>query len=145
MPPTRLFTYGTLQVAEVWRDVVGREFPSSPAVAHDLATFRVHGAGYPGAVIEKGATTPGVVYSGLDAEALRRLDRFEGSQYQRLEIRVESNTGVSLMADAYLMAPGREGELTTEAWTLERFVASGALAAFQARFGGFCWMEDGND
>ncbi|MCF8055522.1 MAG: gamma-glutamylcyclotransferase [Desulfocapsa sp.] len=75
---SRVFTYGTLRQPAVRWLVIGRLTPAQPATLPD---FRKQGLNL---VPETGAHTPGEVFV-VDAEALRRLDRYErlGVQYQR--------------------------------------------------------------
>ena len=57
--PSNLFTYGTLQNAEVLAQVVGRSWPSSPALLDGYARYRVNDKPYPAIVEQPGAQVQG--------------------------------------------------------------------------------------
>lgn len=135
-----LFTYGTLQFDEVWRRVVGRDFPSTAAEARGFAAYRVVDADYPGMIPRAGATTPGTLYRGVDDVSLARLDMFEGDQYQRLRIEVVANEGQSIDCQAYVIPASKVDVLTGEPWSRESFLGTGGLERFMGRYRGF-WRD----
>lgn len=119
----KLFCYGTLMVPAVWRAVVGRERPHEPACLKGYSCRRLRGACYPGLALSSGGRTPGLVYRGLNAADLQRLDRYEGAGYRRTRLAVASADGTLLPAWVYVLAPPVQRRLTGERWALERFVA----------------------
>jgi gamma-glutamylcyclotransferase (GGCT)/AIG2-like uncharacterized protein YtfP len=120
----RIFCYGTLLFPEVMRAVTGREFAGTPATLSGWARYRVRGEVFPALIPEVGALTEGVVLSDVDARSLTVLDAFEGPLYLRRELEVARADGARLAAHAWVLVPGREAELTREAWDLEHFARS---------------------
>jgi gamma-glutamylcyclotransferase (GGCT)/AIG2-like uncharacterized protein YtfP len=104
---------------EVFLAVAGVVREPRAAIATGWARYRVRGEIYPALVPEAGARTQGAVYAGIDAAALARLDAFEGPFYVRRALEVECAAGERLLAQAWVLAPGREAELTREPWTPE--------------------------
>lgn len=118
-----VFCYGTLLFSEVMRLAAGVELAGRPAVASGWARYRVRGEVFPALVAQAGARTPGAIFAGVDARALARLDEFEGPLYVRRALEVERDDGVRLSAQAWMLAPGREAELTREPWNAQSFAA----------------------
>jgi len=124
-----VFTYGSLQFPSVLGAVIGRVPRAERAVLEGFARFRVRGASYPGLVPEPGARTEGVVWRGLDLDALTALDRFEGRLYERLRLPVRTRAGATLRAHVYVVAEARRSVLGAEPWDPVRFERE-QLAAF---------------
>lgn len=61
----------------------------SPAVLHGYCRHRVEGADYPAVVREDGHSVRGVYVTGLTDENMRKLDYFEGSEYERITVDVQ--------------------------------------------------------
>lgn len=120
-----LFCYGTLQVPDVVQAVLGRIPAGTPARLPGYARFRVNAAGYPGIVRRPAAETPGTLYADISEEDVAILDRFEGELYSRRSLRVVPEDGRRLDAWAYVIAAGQEQRLSSEAWSLARFLESG--------------------
>lgn len=82
---SQVFVYGTLRQPVIRRLVVGRPLSTQAAI---LPGYRRQGLNL---VPELGAWTVGEVFA-VDAETLRRLDRYErlGVRYQRIERRLAS-------------------------------------------------------
>ena len=118
---SELFVYGTLQLSDVMEAVTGRAFPSRAAHLEGYRCARLAGRTYPGITPEAGVRTPGRLYSGLDGDALERLDAFEGDLYARREVNVVSEDGAPASAFAYVIEPGSRALLTEDTWELEVF------------------------
>jgi gamma-glutamylcyclotransferase (GGCT)/AIG2-like uncharacterized protein YtfP len=101
-----LFAYGSLLFPAVLEAVIGVARSPRPARLTDHARFLVRGEPYPAIVEARGALTVGVVYADLPAEAFVRLDRFEGSFYERRMLEVDSDGGARL-AFAYVVPDSR--------------------------------------
>ena len=85
-----LFFYGTLKAAEVREAVLGYSVPARQLQLARLPGFqvrRVAGAFYP-MLIEAApdAIVEGVIMTVTNRQDLDRLDRFEGADYQRVEV-----------------------------------------------------------
>ncbi|MGZ8217152.1 gamma-glutamylcyclotransferase family protein [Methylomagnum sp.] len=128
----QLFAYGTLQIPEVMRAVTGAEFPSQPARLEGYARYRLSGRAYPGLRREPGTLAEGLLYGGIDAEALRRLDAFEDDFYRRETLAVLDTGGGAVAAEVYVVPPAHYSLLVYQPWDLEEFRRA-ALAGFMAR------------
>jgi gamma-glutamylcyclotransferase (GGCT)/AIG2-like uncharacterized protein YtfP len=131
-----IFTYGSLMFSSVMKAVTGREFPSRKARVKNYARFKVNGESYPGLTPLESAVTEGVVYSGVDALSVKRLDDFEGQMYERTEISAEALDGESLTAQTYLIRPQYRNRLSSEPWDPEHFEKA-ELIEFMATYRGF--------
>ena len=127
-----VFCYGTLLFPEVMSRVAGAELVGHPAVVEGWARYCVRRQTFPALVAQPGARTEGAVFSGVDAAVLARLDAFEGPLYVRRALEVERTDGGRLFAQVWVLAPGREAELSSEPWDLQAFAARD-LRAFLAR------------
>lgn len=130
------FTYGTLMCAEIMSAVRGRKLSGEPATLVGFSRHAVRDADYPGIRPAAGARVEGVLYRDLDTPALRRLDAFEGEQYQRETVEVILPDGHRLSADTYVIKPEHLSILLPEDWDFDAFLAVGK-ARFQSRYLGF--------
>lgn len=117
----RLFCYGTLQFPAVLHDVTGVWLEPEPAVLDNFACHVVRGEVYPGIVPQPGATTSGVVYTGLGAVHLQKLDVFEGDFYERQRVCISDAAGNPLQAWTYVVAPRHQRRLTRTRWSRKAF------------------------
>ncbi len=116
-----LFTYGTLQVSAVIRKVTGRCFPAQPALLRDFTRFKVKNAIYPSIVNRTGSEIWGVLYSGVNDDALQALDAFEGEFYVR-EIHPVQVGNELIYANIYVMNPNFPDIQTEQGWNLRGFL-----------------------
>jgi hypothetical protein len=116
-----LYTYGTLQVAAIIEHIVGRPLSGVPARLEGYARFRVRGRVYPAIVAAAGSEVPGVLYTGLDAAELERLDFYEGDLYERREVAVWAGA-VAQRAATYVLRPELRHELSDEPWDFAGFL-----------------------
>lgn len=116
-----LFNYGTLQSPLLMARISGLHQPGRPAVLDDYGCYTLTGAVYPGIRPEPGAQTHGVVYDGLDAAQLARLDRFEGDEYQREQVEVRLADAEVLLAWVYVIQPVLRASLSSVPWDRDRF------------------------
>jgi gamma-glutamylcyclotransferase (GGCT)/AIG2-like uncharacterized protein YtfP len=131
-----LFTYGSLMIPSVMHAVAGHKFRAEGACLRDYARFKVKRESYPGIIYQKGALTNGVVYLGVDAHSLKRLDAFEGDLYERVSVRVKTGQGGSLKAETYVIKRQCSSLLSSEPWDLEEFEKN-HLKEFMAGYKGF--------
>lgn len=129
-----LFTYGTLMCPEVLAAVAGATGTARPARLHDHARRRIRGVVWPGAVAHPGASVEGVLWSGLSAAALARLDHFEGAAFRREPVVVSTADG-DVTAAAYILASNHRWRLTERDWAPATFRAR-HLAGYLERLGG---------
>jgi len=131
MTPPPLYTYGTLQLPQIMSQIVGRPVLGRPARLTGFARFRIRDRVYPAIVASPGAEVGGVVYEGLAAEELVRLDDYEGPIYERRAVEIES-AGVALAACTYVLRAEHVARLSSEPWDLARFERE-HLASYLAR------------
>jgi gamma-glutamylcyclotransferase (GGCT)/AIG2-like uncharacterized protein YtfP len=131
-----VFVYGTLLVPKIWNAVTHcPDLVSHPAVLSGYANFRVRNADYPGIVevADRNAVVSGRVFLEVSDDALRRLDAYEDTFYDRRTIIVRVPDGSELEADAYCVPVEKAAAiLSDEVWTLAWFEAN-ALDRFWSR------------
>nr|BAL53159.1 hypothetical conserved protein [uncultured Gammaproteobacteria bacterium] len=91
MPITsELFGYGSLRSKRLRRRLLGREIKTVPAWLEGFASVQVAGSPYPGLVRAPGQKTVGELLLGLRPRDLERLDRYEGTEYERRLVWVQA-------------------------------------------------------
>src|SRR4051812_29319010 len=120
MTTHQLFAYGTLQLPPIISLIVGRSLEPREATLSGYARFRILDRVYPAIVATPGASVRGVVYAGLDATEMERLDLYEGPLYDRCAVSVEVN-GAIISACTYVLRPEHAHRLSAEAWDIEMF------------------------
>jgi len=115
-----LFVYGTLMDADVLNRVVGRPVPPGRIGAAFVDGYRrvyVKGSYFPILIAAEGATVEGRLITGLGAQAVTRLTRFEGRQFhlQRLTVRLAKGR----TADAECFMPTAGVPATDDDWDPE--------------------------
>jgi gamma-glutamylcyclotransferase (GGCT)/AIG2-like uncharacterized protein YtfP len=135
-----LFTYGSLVIPPVMHAVTGLNFQYRKASLRDYARFKLKGETYPAIIHRTGAKTDGIIYLGVDALSLKRLDEFEGELYERVSVRVEADQGESFRAETYVIKLEHSNLLSSEPWDLEEFEKN-HLQEFMASYKGFSLLE----
>jgi len=124
----RFFFYGTLIDADVRRIVLGaraaRAAPSRSAELRGWTRRAVRGVGYPIIFPRADGRVHGVLVSGLDAQARRRLEAYEGADYEVVTVTVSLDGG--RRKPALVFAANRCGRLKpdTAAWNYEAWCAT---------------------
>lgn len=81
-----LFAYGTLMWPDILEAVMGRRMAGRHAVLAGYTRLRVKGQHYPAAVPAPDESVEGTLYTGLTPKEFEALDRFEGREYDRIEV-----------------------------------------------------------
>ena len=127
------FCYGTLMAPEVMQVLLGR-VPSYQAAVL-LGSFRRHPVRtfmFPGLIRAEGDLSntvqqriQGVLYQDLSADELKRLDYFEGPEYNKIPCDVETvETNEKVATQLYLWTnPSRDLDLT-QTWSYEYFYSN---------------------
>jgi len=123
-----LFSYGSLEFAEVMRAVTGRSFAHEPARLFGWRRVRFRGRPYPGIEPCARATVAGTLWRGIDAASAARLDAFEGAAYARVQLPVRAG-GADRAADVYVVCEDSRPLLSDEPWDKAAF-ARESLARF---------------
>lgn len=87
--------------APVWDRVVQGRYRRMDATLDGFRRLTVIGDTYPALVAEPQASVGGVLYADVSADDVERLDAFEGSDYERIEVSVRLADGSSRCAHAY--------------------------------------------
>ena len=114
-----LFVYGTLLFPEIMRRVVGRVLPSRPATLEGYARRGLKGERYPGVFPSLGEEVEGRLCLGVDGATLQRLDVYEGEQFERRWVHVQTERG-RRGAYVYALTANARG-IATEPWSVEAF------------------------
>ncbi len=128
----RFFFYGSLMDADVRRLVLGRAAPDTiePATVRGWRRVKLVGVTYPGLVRDAKGTVEGMLVRGLGAAARRRLVRYEGDEYDMMEVDAATAAGGSRRARMFVA--GEALKPATGRWDLalwqrrhkKRFLAS---------------------
>ena len=98
---TNVFTYGSLMYPEVFRPVALANPQCLRARLDGWSRHAIRARTYPAAVPATGAGIEGVLWMGLDEDAMTRLDRFEGDEYERQQVLVTLPGGDRVDAQVY--------------------------------------------
>jgi gamma-glutamylcyclotransferase (GGCT)/AIG2-like uncharacterized protein YtfP len=117
--PAHVFTYGSLMFDTVWQRVVRGQYRSAAATLDGHVRLVVDGETYPGMIARAGSQVAGVLYFDVDAADLAALDYFEGQDYERVCVSVNTNSGDIVRAETYLYLPMQK--LLEQPWEPETF------------------------
>lgn len=132
-----IFTYGSLMFDRVWARVVKGHYATTPATLHGYQRLAVKGEDYPVAIPAAPASSiSGILYLGINAADLARLDAFEGDYYLRLPTPVIMASGQTRLAETYILKPSYRHIAETFTWDVDKFRTSG-IERFIARYQGF--------
>lgn len=130
-----LFTYGSLMFPQVWTTVVRGNYQKQPARLHGHQRRSIKGETYPAAVAASAADfIDGQLYMNISSEDMRRLDNFEGDDYEKIEAPVTLSGSSVVMAAVYLYR--HLERLEAQEWDVQWFKREG-VKIFLAQYGGF--------
>lgn len=92
----RLFFFGTLMDTDVRDIVLGGPLPPERVEPARIQGFRrvcVDGRSYPMLLPHSSGWVPGMLVHGLDAQAVHRLQMYEGWEYHLVPVRVATSSG----------------------------------------------------
>lgn len=110
---------------DIMTKVAGCRLAALPATLLDYQRSLVKGEVYPGIAEKTGGIVEGVLYLDVPAEALKRLDAFEGGMYERREVTVREAGRVARAAMTYVFRPEYRDLLTGTPWDFNEFLVSG--------------------
>lgn len=102
--PSRLFVYGTLQDERLVERLLGRRLAWRPAVLEGYCRMLDASIGYPVVHPLAGSSVDGRLLEDLDHETLAALDAYEGREYRRVTVRVQTSDGRAVEAFTYVPA-----------------------------------------
>jgi len=115
-----VFTYGTLQVPEIFEAVTGTTAVSKRAVLPDYARYGIRGQVFPGIIPEHGASVIGRYYFDIDEQSLASIDEFEDMLYDRRTVYVNVG-GKKRPAETYIITARFRDWLDGRPWRLDTF------------------------
>lgn len=125
--PGNVFTYGSLMFAPVWGRVVRGTYRSAAAQLAGYRRYALADDTYPGMVLQDGASVEGVLYFDVDDTDLAALDHFEGAEYRRCSVVLDTHTPTATAAHTYVFEAVQR--LSQQPWdpasfALQRFLDS---------------------
>jgi gamma-glutamylcyclotransferase (GGCT)/AIG2-like uncharacterized protein YtfP len=130
-----LFVYGSLMYEQVWRKLITGEFERRAAHLSGFRRLKIKDEDYPGLIRGIG-TVHGVVWLGLDNQALKRIDDFEASFYRRISGVVIDEAGVEILAEFFVIKESDRSVLEEAEWDPVEFERHG-LSHFLSSYAGF--------
>lgn len=118
----KLFFFGTLMDPDIRAIVLGRDFDPDriqPAIVQGFRRVFVAGRHYPMLLRHALGWVEGTLVTGVDAQALHRLQVYEGWEYALRPIQVQTKAGHKVMAHVFMCPPGIEAK--PRPWTLEEW------------------------
>jgi len=117
-----LFTYGTLELPEVFAAITGRSMTGIAATLSGYARYRLQGEAYPGIVAMPGESLQGTLYPDLDTETHKKIDHYEDTCYEKREVAVQLDDGRELVALAYVIPDDKSRLLSSQRWDRQQFI-----------------------
>jgi len=136
MDSSNIFTYGTLMYRSVWEQVVSGDYTSTPAKLLNYRKRAVCQEVYPALVQGENGTVDGVLYRAVSQNDIIILDRFEGSEYQRIEVVVQSDGDTPIRAYTYVLHADFHEQLLPQDWDRVAFEKHG-MQVFLDGYKGF--------
>lgn len=122
----KLFVYGSLQHPLVWQQLIGRACEAQPAVLSGWQAVKVKNEDYPGLIpADEHCKVLGIIKSGLSAADFAILDKFEGQQYQRIQLVITNSQAQQQQAYVYVFKKTCQEQLTTQIWRYQEFSQQG--------------------
>ena len=118
-----LFVYGTLMDADIMGRVTGSAYQSQEATLQEYSRRTVRGEVYPAIIKQSGCCVDGVVYFNISLLDIDRLDKFEGSLYERIEVEVIFNNGERVSSHTYVISTKSAHLLSNDNWSYDNFLA----------------------
>ena len=131
-----LFVYGTLMDREIMQIVTGGLFSSAKATLQGYVRKQVVGEVYPAIDRRQGHDVVGILYYDLSESALKKLDCFEGDQYDRCGVSVSLQDSQLADAQAYVFTEKSRQRLSADDWDYRFFLKTGK-PSFLAGYSGF--------
>ncbi|MCB0323350.1 MAG: gamma-glutamylcyclotransferase [Bdellovibrionales bacterium] len=117
-----IFAYGTLCLPEVLQIVTDSQLPAcEPGILKGFRRFSIEGKVFPGITPAPAHSVSGVLYYAVSARALKRIDYFEDSFYERRTVEVCSVSGPKVSAFAYVVPLERTDIIGERPWDLDEF------------------------
>jgi len=125
---TDVLTYGSLMFEPVWSAVVNGQYSGRSVRVEGWQRFVIPGEDYPGAILSAGSSISAVLWEGVCADDLVRLDEFEGDQYERVAVVVGPEE-----SPAWIYAWRGQRPLESTVWDPDAFAQPEVMARFLAK------------
>ncbi len=115
-----VFTYGSLMFKEIFMTVTGEKPHFKSATLRHWRRYSLKDKAYPGAAVcqDENAQINGVLWSGVSAQGIYKLDAFEGAEYCRQAVTVLTEGGQPQTAWIYRWI---DESLFCGAWDIDAF------------------------
>ena len=117
-----LFVYGTLEIPQVMKKLLGTVPDTESVVLRDYARYMLVNRSYPGIIKQDGSQVNGLLYRDISAKYLKILDRYEDKFYRRRIVHVENTRGHAKKAWAYIIPQHHKYELSNVPWDKTSFI-----------------------
>jgi len=117
------------------QEASGLQLEGVPAVLPGYACYKVHDETYPAITANPKGVVQGLLYENIPADALQRLDKFEGDMFVRKNL-IVSSYGIALPAWSYVIANNYREQLEPVEWNFDRFLCKGKRT-FQRDYHGY--------
>ncbi len=113
---------------QVWQRVVSGHYLNTAATLAGYARFALKDDTYPGMVAAQDQMVTGIVYRDVGTADLHALDMFEGSEYRRCSVQVDTGVSGKILAETYLFLP--QHRLSNQPWNPETFALDRFLSNY---------------
>ena len=112
-----LFAYGTLMIEDIFLSITGQNFKSSTGIINNYICCQVKNKNYPGLISGEGKVS-GIIYYNLPPEIISKLDTYEGQEYHRQKVSVNTTESKQITAWCYLYKTELKTNLLNTSWSL---------------------------
>ncbi|MDH5361409.1 MAG: gamma-glutamylcyclotransferase [Gammaproteobacteria bacterium] len=116
-----VFAYGTFLFPKIMDAITGRAHDGQKARLYNFAAFKVKGDIYPGIWPLQDVQTDGVLYHNVSEEELEAMDRYEGEEYSRELLEVETEDGEMHKAWVYIFRAAYKHLLSETPWSPDMY------------------------
>ncbi|MGD8408091.1 MAG: gamma-glutamylcyclotransferase [Thiohalophilus sp.] len=117
-----LFTYGTLELPEVFTAVTGQVAHGVPARLPGYVRYRLRGEVYPGIIPSGKDSLDGTLYFDLEPLLHKKIDHYEDTCYEKQEVEVVTEAGETVIAMAYVIPENKRLLLSSIPWDQQQFI-----------------------
>jgi gamma-glutamylcyclotransferase (GGCT)/AIG2-like uncharacterized protein YtfP len=118
-----LFCYGTLCVPEIARVVLNGSLPTAqPAALAGYACYAIAGKDYPAILPAADNCALGLLYRRLTPADWACIDRYEGTEYKRIRVKVVIDDRRRISAWTYVLRRQYESRVSPRRWDLPSFI-----------------------
>lgn len=106
---------------EILQKVAGKKFPFQGGIVRGYAQFELRDEHQAAMIPFPDTSTEGIVYSDVDADAVKCLDGFVGAGFDRMEVNVDTGNGQWVEAEAHVLRMKEKKRLTARSWDEDEF------------------------